>query len=138
VNHVALDAATLEFTLRRSIERIAARLLEGPSDLGTLETLEGVVGLVRTLPFEVSLWKAQNVCYELGQAVYPEILSKSERPEEDEQARAWVKHFTGLAEKLSVRVEPPEVRRQEPEVRSQEPGVRSEERSQETEATVAA
>ncbi len=130
-NHVDLDAATLEFTLRRSIERIAGRLLEDPSDLGTLETLEGIVSLVRTLPFEVSLWEAQNVCYELAQTVYPEILS---RKDQDENAETWARHFTGLAEKLSVRVEQPEVRSQEPEVMNEE----SEVSSQESEVTMAA
>ncbi len=57
------------------------------------------MNLVRMLPFEVNLWKAQNVYYALLRTLYP---SQVERPDED--ARRWVEVFRGLGDKLRIAV----------------------------------
>jgi uncharacterized membrane protein len=99
---VDLDATTLEYTLRKTIEKIAERLRENPSDLNELKTLREAIELTQELPFTVTLWAVQNVAYELLQDVYPEM---QQRPESDAEAREWVENFSTLARKLSLRMD---------------------------------
>jgi hypothetical protein len=58
------------------------------------------MGLV--LPFKVNFWKTQNLFHEMLQTVYPGILQRAAGG--DEGSEAWVRHFTGLGEKLSIRM----------------------------------
>src|SRR5262249_30155156 len=54
---VTLDAATLEYTLRMTLERIAQCIRTDHSDVEKLQQLDTAAGLARSLPFEVNLWK---------------------------------------------------------------------------------
>ncbi len=99
---VEFDAPTLEYALRRRVEEVAESFAAQPDDLSSLEKLETTVSLACTAPFEVGLWKAQNICFELIQDVYPRMRSKIEQG--DESAKAWVERFHAVAEKLSLRV----------------------------------
>lgn len=100
--NVGLDAETLEYTLRKRIERMAGEASADARDLSLIERLESAVGLARSMPFEVDLWEVQNICYEMLQSVYAE--RKSEAEQGDENHRRWIEVFTALAGKLSVRV----------------------------------
>ncbi len=99
---VRLDEDTLEYTLRRTIERMANELLLNPSEISLLQSLNAVLDLTRSLPFTVNLWKPQNAYYEIVQTGYPEFRGRAEQG--DEYARTWVGLFTSLGEKLSIRV----------------------------------
>ena len=101
---IALDVPTLEFTLRTRVEHMAHILAADPDNLNYLTQLDKTVSVARSLPLEVNLWKTQNVCYELLQTRYAELLEKSE--EGGQNAGAWIERFRELAEKLSLRVEP--------------------------------
>ena len=59
--HVNLDAATLEFALRRRLQSMAEDWEEHPCDLDKVGSLESAVKLARAFPFEVRLWEIQNV-----------------------------------------------------------------------------
>jgi hypothetical protein len=86
--------------LRKSLERSFNRLLQSPTDLGLLKRLTDLIELVRTLPFDVNLWKVQNVYYQLLQTVYPVLRAGNE-----DEARAWTAQFEQLGELLSFAVE---------------------------------
>jgi alpha-amylase/alpha-mannosidase (GH57 family) len=102
LEHVTLDAATLEYTLRKSIQRMAERLLTNPMDLSLLQKLGDALDLTRSLPFMVNFWKPQNAYYEVLQKVYPEFRDRAQQG--DESAKRWVSHFVSVGEKLSIRV----------------------------------
>src|SRR5438067_3744612 len=97
---VTLDAAGLGYALRKSLERSFNRLLQAPTDLGLLRKLTDTIELVRSLPFDVNLWKVQNVYYQLLQTVYPVLRTGNE-----DEARAWTVQFEQLGELLSFAVE---------------------------------
>ena len=61
--HVKLDAATLEFALRRKLETMAEEWESQPCDLEKVSSLEAAVKLARSFPFEVRLWEIQNAYY---------------------------------------------------------------------------
>jgi len=104
--NVALDSATLGFTLRKSIKQLSQHLLEDPEDIDVIEHLTQAVSLARELPFEVNVWKAQNNYYAMLQQVFPQFVQKAER--HDPLAHEWLSHFVALGRNLSVHVEEPE------------------------------
>jgi len=99
--NVPIDADLLSYALKQRLERMADELAVNPREQ-TLEQFNAAIALVRTLPFEVDLWKMQNVYYHLLQSVYPEIITR-----DDERSRAWIREFGNLGEKLKMHVEVP-------------------------------
>jgi hypothetical protein len=101
--HLTLDAMALQPPIRQGLTRLATRLAATPSNLALLQTLADAVALVRTLPFDVDLWKVQNVFYLLCHTVYPTFRHSADQG--DAPARLWVHHFRALGDLLSVWVE---------------------------------
>jgi alpha-amylase/alpha-mannosidase (GH57 family) len=99
---VPLDEGGLAYTLAKNAERIALQLRAIPFELSRLQSLEALVGMGLALPFKVNFWKTQNLFHEMLQTVYPGILQRAAGG--DESAGVWALHFTGLGEKLSIRM----------------------------------
>ena len=95
------DAVTLEFALRRTIERLFARFVADPVDPGLLARLEETIDLVQSLPFGVRLWEAQNTYYEMMRNHAGQVQERAERG--DAEAQVWLQAFARLGEKLKVR-----------------------------------
>jgi alpha-amylase/alpha-mannosidase (GH57 family) len=95
------DAVTLEFALRRTIERLFARFVANPMEPGLLQRLEQTIDLVLSLPFEVRLWEAQNTYYSLMRDYAGQVQERAEHG--DVQAQAWLEGFARLGEKLKVK-----------------------------------
>ncbi len=99
---VSLDATTLEYTLRSTLERMIRRLAGNPEDLSLIDELNLAVNLAASLPFEMNLWTVQNIYYGMLQSAYPEFEARSARAEI--AARKWLGRFTALGERLGMRV----------------------------------
>ncbi|GAB4425388.1 MAG: DUF3536 domain-containing protein [Chloroflexi bacterium OHK40] len=99
---VTLDAEGLGYALARTIERITEIFRESPEDVALLQQLDGAVALARSLPFEVDVWKTQNVYFELLQSVYAEFQEEAAQGYLD--AREWVEAFTSLGKRLKFRI----------------------------------
>ncbi len=100
---VPFDTATLEFSIRKTLERLAERLTAEPQDHARLHSLVGAVRVAHSLPFEVQLWRVQNMFYNLMLTAYRE---RSERAHAgDEEALAWAESFRALGGHLRVRVD---------------------------------
>lgn len=100
---IALDTTGLGYALQKNMERMAEQLSANPTDRPGLLKLDAAAALVPLLPFEVDLWRVQNIYYRMLQTVYPEVLIQAEQG--DESAQAWTGQFRGLGEKLKVLVE---------------------------------
>jgi hypothetical protein len=100
---VDLDATTLEFTLRKTIERLAERVRENPPDASELHALREAIVLLADLPFSVAVWLVQNVCYDLLQDFYPSMLGQSRNG--DDSADLWIRDFRDIAARLSLKVD---------------------------------
>lgn len=101
--HVTLDTATLEFTLRRTIERMMAQLASAPHDQDLLDRVAAAVTLAGALPFEVNFWQVQNAYYDLLEREYP--AQRARGADGDGDAARWVNRLRELGAALSVRVE---------------------------------
>lgn len=99
---VALDQEGLSYAVERALERLAADFLEHPRDIERLERWSAMADITEALPFDVNLWKTQNVFYDLLNTVYPTMAERAQR--DDEGAARWVELFTSLGEQLSVAV----------------------------------
>jgi alpha-amylase/alpha-mannosidase (GH57 family) len=99
---ISLETTSLEFSLRKTLGRLAEQLAAHPSDLALLRRLEEATTLVGRLPFQVGVWKVQNICYAMLQTIYGEYQARAEQGHEE--ARSWLRHFNTIAQNLSVRV----------------------------------
>jgi alpha-amylase/alpha-mannosidase (GH57 family) len=100
---IALDSPTIEYALRRTVERLATFLAKSPSSLPLIGKLNDAVALARSLPFEVDLWTAQNVYYRVLRGAHSELGAQADGG--DATASAWVGQFLALGENLSFRME---------------------------------
>ena len=95
---INLDDAGLEYVLRRRINELVQMFAADPGDTALLAMLQAIVSLARSLPFEVNLWQAQNVYYNLMETEYP---ARSAQPD-------WAGPFLELGEQLGVHAATPE------------------------------
>lgn len=100
---ISLEEPVLRHTLEQTLEQIAGQLDADPGALGRLGELDQAVALARSLPFEVNLWKPQNVYYKLVHSVYPDYRRRADGGEEE--ARTWLERFITLGDRLQVRRE---------------------------------
>ena len=95
---VKLDTTTLEFTLRRTLERLSDQFVAAPFTMPYLQRFhEGVAG-AKTLPFPLVMWSLQNKCYELLQREYPRLRRQAASME-------WLDQFRELCDLLSLRIQ---------------------------------
>ena len=99
---VTLDAAALGLLLASNIERLAEELLGQPDDVSLMEKLNKSAKLVRILPFEVNLWKTQNICYNILHACCPDFKEKVDSG--DDNALEWIRNGMILAENFQIRM----------------------------------
>jgi hypothetical protein len=98
-----LDCAGLSYIFKETLEGLIGKLLSETEDLALPNLLVSAVALARSLPFEVNLWRVQNVYYELLHSKYPEFKKRAERG--DKLADEWASAFIRLGEQLSMKVE---------------------------------
>ena len=100
LSHAVLEKDGLAFTAKKHFERLSDELAKTPEDLDLLQRLSDSAALLPVLPFEVNLWKPQNVYFQLSNTVLPEIKQRG-----DENSRAWAEKFLRLGEKLGFHVQ---------------------------------
>lgn len=96
-----LDEVTLGHALKHTLERIAVQFQARPTDEGVGQRLDALLDLVKAVPFHVSLWRTQNIYYEMLQNVYPVFLA---RAADDLAAEKWTAQFINLGQKVGVHV----------------------------------
>ena len=99
---VPLDAEGLAFAAARAVSELVAALREDAEDASRLERLAELTALVKSLPFEVDLWAAQNGFYDLMEKVLPEIRARAHA--NDAKARRWLQLFRVVGDQLLVSV----------------------------------
>jgi alpha-amylase/alpha-mannosidase (GH57 family) len=95
------DQAGLSYSLTGRINSLIQAFAAMPDDINTLERMNAVFDMVRSLPFQPDLWRVQNVYYELTQTLYPKMAGGCSDP----SCREWVRQFTRLGEKLGLALE---------------------------------
>jgi alpha-amylase/alpha-mannosidase (GH57 family) len=96
-DQVSLDSATLSYIADQRMKRA---MIELQMSSGSLETLDRALALGRALaemPFELNLWQAQNIWYEILRTTSYALtaLATDDRPQ-------WEKNFAELGSCLSI------------------------------------
>jgi alpha-amylase/alpha-mannosidase (GH57 family) len=78
---ISLDAPTLAFTARRSLELLAESFFDAPEDFDALARLRKKVKVAISMPFEVELWKVQNMYFHAMKRLLRQALPRSWRDE---------------------------------------------------------
>jgi alpha-amylase/alpha-mannosidase (GH57 family) len=102
---VALNVESLRYALEGTISRMMERCAQPSGDPATLQRLTGVATIAHNLPFELNLWKTQNLYYGMLHSALPESLNRAAQG--DEQAKSWATQFTLLGEQLGFRKNDP-------------------------------
>jgi alpha-amylase/alpha-mannosidase (GH57 family) len=97
-----LDAAGLEFALEASLERLATSLRENPDDEEILDRFHQEVDLAYEVPFEVDLYRTQNLYWAMLEETWPRFLARAESG--DPVAKRWTERFRSIGERLSMKV----------------------------------
>jgi alpha-amylase/alpha-mannosidase (GH57 family) len=100
-DEVTLDTAGLSYVLKRRLATLADLLAADPAAPAIFAQFEAAVRLARSLPFEVDLWHAQNLCYRVLQEV-----RQRARNELDAHTEEWLQRWLAIAEKLNLRYTP--------------------------------
>ncbi|KMP11267.1 glycoside hydrolase [Candidatus Nitromaritima sp. SCGC AAA799-C22] len=101
LQEASLDCDFLGYVFKGNLERLAQRLFESPHEMPRLVDLENAVKLLPLMPFEVNLWKTQNLCYEIMRSIYPGYKEKKQAG--DSVAEEWITRFNELARAISIR-----------------------------------
>ncbi|MBE0691051.1 MAG: glycoside hydrolase, partial [Anaerolineae bacterium] len=97
---VHLDSRGLAFQLVGRLSTVARNFREDPTHPELLQQFEVLAELVRDLPFDVDIWLAQNVYYQVQQMHYASQRAAAEQG--DEAAADWLAHFEVLGDHLSM------------------------------------
>jgi alpha-amylase/alpha-mannosidase (GH57 family) len=97
---VTLDAPELGYIASQRIKKVMVALHDRPGDFSILDQAVLIAGVIRDLPFEVRLWQAQNIWYEI-------LERHGKRPPvpNPEQGAAWLTRFHALGRYLRIAVE---------------------------------
>lgn len=102
---IPLDTEGLSYLFKGKLEALMERFAKKPAELPLLLELRILAGLRSSLPFDVDVWKVQNIYYRLLQKVYPDFRGKAEEGgPSSASAREWIVHFLALGERLSIKV----------------------------------
>jgi hypothetical protein len=99
---IAIDAETLEFTLRKNLEQKAQQFEKNPDNYDLLKRLTAGVNLVYKLPFNVNLRMLQTIFYGVAQRELSRYREKKKQG--DKSAADWVDTFKIISEKLNIRI----------------------------------
>ncbi len=99
-SNISLDKTTLEFLLRGKIETLANRFAADPSNLDKLDELRKALQIVKSMPFTVNIWSAQNHVYAIQSGLYQRTKRRAQRG--DARAKPWVEAYLQLSELLAI------------------------------------
>ncbi|HTT65894.1 MAG TPA: DUF3536 domain-containing protein [Bryobacteraceae bacterium] len=97
---IPLDKVTLEFAFRKTVERAAQTFRDSPGELERVQAFERVLSICPMLPFEVNLWVAQNIFFEVMKACAEQYRQRAASG--DPEARTWLANATALGERLYI------------------------------------
>jgi alpha-amylase/alpha-mannosidase (GH57 family) len=100
---VTLDPAFLEMPIRRCMEQTAENFRHQPDEIGALQQLDAIAGLLPDFPFEINLRTVQNIFFHILKEISPRIKKQAGR--RNQKAKEWMAVFHALGKKIGMRTE---------------------------------
>jgi hypothetical protein len=95
---VTLYTEKLAYVLKRHLDRVGENFMLSPQDLESLTRFASAAELAGAVPFQVNLWKPQNIYHEMLTGALSEMRRCAEQG--NQRAGAWVENFLVLGQKL--------------------------------------
>jgi len=99
---LVLDKVSIAYEASRKINELMDLLSRKPKNIGLIVKIESIIRMMRILPIELDLWKAQNMYYSVGKEFYEEMERIAETG--DDVSRKWVDSFMKIGNYLGVKV----------------------------------
>ncbi len=96
------DKEGVSFVATARVSKLMEELGRDHENVIFIENIVSLLNILKTLNFQVNLWKAQKTFFELKLKYYAQIKKKAQ--EKDPQSERWVSAFELLAEFLDVAV----------------------------------
>ena len=97
-----IDKTAIGFVASSWINSIMTKLNQYPEDIELISKIVDVIKLLRQLPLELDIWKAQNIYFTIGMNLF--INMKERAGKGDDFTRKWVEAFRKLGYYLKVKV----------------------------------
>jgi hypothetical protein len=94
----ALDLDSLAYGFKAHLDRLVDRWQDAPEDADLAQQFLVAAELLQTLPFEVNLWKPQNVYFVMKHTVRGDVRTRALGG--DEAAQVWLMLFDRIGEHL--------------------------------------
>jgi hypothetical protein len=94
------DKENLSFLATAKVSQLMARLSKEPDDVGLAENIVALLSTFNSLKFNMNLWKAQNIFFDMSSQYYGERKEKAKAG--DARSVRWVSAFELLADFLGV------------------------------------
>jgi alpha-amylase/alpha-mannosidase (GH57 family) len=101
--HVVLDRETLAYAFKAHLDKLVDRWRGEPEDPEVVRQFAAAAELLELLPFEVKLWRPQNVYFIVKGSTFPDVNKRAAAG--DKAAQLWVEQFRVLGEQLGFRME---------------------------------
>jgi hypothetical protein len=99
-SHVTVDTTTLEYAIRKRLEKQAEEFAAHPDDIEAAEKLRKLLDVALALPLSVVIWEVQNLCY--GPIILATGEHRAAAEAGDEAAQRWMNELGILREKLRI------------------------------------
>lgn len=99
---VALDSQGLGYAMKAHLDRLCGMVQDSPEDVSLLPRFSAAAEAAYALPFDVNLWKPQNVYQNMRRTLLPAMAERARQG--DEHAKAWADEFHTLGERLGFRM----------------------------------
>jgi alpha-amylase/alpha-mannosidase (GH57 family) len=97
---VTLDITTLEYVIRKRLEKEATEFAAHPGDVKTVHALIKLLEVIRSLPFPIALWEAQNTAY--GPLIKAAEEHRQDLENGETVAQNWMSDLSALRENLRI------------------------------------
>lgn len=98
--NVSLDVVTLSFMTDNKLNQLMEKFREDPVDINRVEEINKLINLIKESPLKPNEWEAQNIAFEIKDAVYADYLEKSKNGDND--STSWINSFNYLTDQLNM------------------------------------
>lgn len=101
--NLELDKKNIAFIAKNKINLLMECFAKHPEKIEILDEIKSIISILKKQDITTDIWNAQNIYFEIGNSMYPAVLDKAGKG--DEQSKTWVTKFLDLENYLNVRIQ---------------------------------
>jgi alpha-amylase/alpha-mannosidase (GH57 family) len=97
-----IDKGTIGYVATSWLNALMEKLRQQAEDVASIEKIEKVLQLLKSLSIEVDVWKSQNECFLIKKKLHGSMKEKAEKG--DDITKRWMEVFPKICSHLSVKI----------------------------------